>query len=148
RYLHRFEVTAMMRRGGPAGALGRAYRECRAIHRTHGRSYYLATRLLPAWKRRHVHALYALTRYTDDLVDTPGEPDAPGRPAAARRLAAWSARCYAAFDGAAAGPAAGDRGDLVLLAARHTVAVFGLDRGDFDAFFARMEMDLTTGDYA
>jgi phytoene synthase len=36
----------------------------------------------------------------------------------------------------------------VLLAARHTVAVFGLDRGDFDAFFASMEMDLTTGDYA
>jgi phytoene synthase len=155
RYLHRFEVTAMMRRREPAGALERAYRECRAIHRTHGRSYYLATRLLPAWKRRHVHALYAFTRYTDDLVDRPGEPEAPGHATAAPRLAAWSARFYAALDGAAASgtaasgtAAAGDPGEPVLLAVRHTIAVFGLDRADFDAFFASMEMDLETGDYA
>jgi phytoene synthase len=92
-----------------------------------------------------VHALYAFTRYTDDLVDRPGEPQAPGHTTAARRLAAWSARFYAALDGAAA---TGDCGDPVLLAVQHTIAVFGLNRGDFDAFFASMEMDLTTGDYA
>jgi 15-cis-phytoene synthase len=150
RYLHRFEVTAMTRRRDPAGALDRAYRECRAIHRTHGRSYYLATRLLPPWKRRHVHALYAFTRYTDDLVDRPGEPEAPGQAGAARRLAAWSARFYAALDGAegTGTTPAGEPGDPVLLAVRHTIAVFGLDRADFDAFFASMEMDLTTGEYA
>ncbi len=155
----------MMRRPDQAGPVERAYRECRAIHRTHGRSYYLATRLLPAWKRRHVHALYAFTRYTDDLVDRPEEAEAPGHATAARRLAAWSARFYAALDGTAASgtaasgtgvdgttprgaAAAGDPGDPVLLAVRHTIAVFGLDRADFDAFFASMEMDLETGDYA
>lgn len=54
-----------------------AYAHCRALHRTHGRSYYLATRLLPASARRHVHALYGFTRTADDLVDSPGVDD-PG----------------------------------------------------------------------
>jgi phytoene synthase len=122
--------------------LAGAYQECRAIHRRHGRSYYLATRLLPAWKRRHVHAVYAFTRYTDDLVDAPrvrGPAGDAGR--AARRLAQWAARFYAALDGAAPDP------HPVLLAVRHTTAVFGLARADFDAFFASMAMDLRVCEY-
>ena len=35
-----------------------SYRDCQELHRAHGRTYYLATRLLPRWKRPHVHALY------------------------------------------------------------------------------------------
>ena len=46
-----------------------SYEYCRNLHRQHGRTYYLATRLLPAWKRRHVHALYGFTRYTDEILD-------------------------------------------------------------------------------
>ena len=46
-----------------------AYDRCQELHRRHGRTYYLATRLLPAWKRRHVHALYGFTRYADEIVD-------------------------------------------------------------------------------
>ena len=46
-----------------------AYDRCRELHKRHGRTYYLATRLLPAWKRRHVHALYGFTRYADEIVD-------------------------------------------------------------------------------
>src|SRR5689334_13779219 len=53
--------------------LARSYERCRALHRRHGRTYYLATRLLPAWKRRHVHALYGFTRYADEIVDTADE---------------------------------------------------------------------------
>jgi phytoene synthase len=134
----------MSGRQGSAERLDHAYRHCRAIHRRHGRSYYLATRLLPTWKRRHVHALYALTRYTDDILDrpgVPGEPAGPGHAQAARRLAAWAGRFYAALDGAA------PVDDPVLLAVRHTIAVFGLDRADFDAFFASMTMDLSIRDY-
>ncbi len=48
--------------------LAGAYERCRALHKQHGRTYYLATRLLPAWKRRHVHALYGFTRYADEIV--------------------------------------------------------------------------------
>jgi 15-cis-phytoene synthase len=133
----------MSRQHSPTGSLDSAYEHCRAVHRSHGRSYYLATRMLPAWKRRHVHALYALTRYTDDIVDAPRAPATPGHAdEAARRLDGWTGRFYAMLDGAA--PA----DHPILLAVRHTMAVFGVDRHDFDAFFASMAMDLKVTDYA
>ncbi|MBV9857281.1 MAG: phytoene/squalene synthase family protein [Streptosporangiaceae bacterium] len=133
----------MVRPYNSAGSLDSAYESCREIHRRHGRSYYLATRLLPAWKRRHVHALYAFTRYTDDLVDAPRVAGAPGHDdETGRQLAAWADRFYATLDGVA--PA----GHPVLLAVRQTIAVFGIDRADFDAFFASMAMDVRTGEYA
>jgi phytoene synthase len=126
----------------PAGSLEGAYEHCRAIHRRHGRSYYLATRLLPAWKRRHVHALYALTRHADDIVDVPGALATPLlADEAARRLDRWSGRFYAMLDGAA------PHDHPILRAVQHTIAVFGLDRADFDAFFASMTMDLKVSGY-
>ena len=67
--------------------LAAAYERCRELHKRHGRTYYLATRLLPAWKRRHVHALYGFTRYADEIVDrTEALPPAER----AARLADWS----------------------------------------------------------
>ena len=53
---------------GPA-TLTAAYERCRQLNRRHGTSYYLATRLLPDWKRPHVHALYGFARYADEIVD-------------------------------------------------------------------------------
>ena len=50
--------------------------------------YYLATRLLPAWKRRHVHALYGFTRYADEIVDR--SDGRRTRRARGRGCAAWS----------------------------------------------------------
>jgi 15-cis-phytoene synthase len=133
----------MSRQQSPTGSLDGAYEHCRTIHRRHGRSYYLATRLLPAWKRRHVHALYALTRHTDDIVDAPGTPATPAHAEeAARRLESWAGRFYATLDGTA--PA----DHPILRAVQHTTAVFALDRADFDAFFASMAMDLTVSGYA
>ncbi|WP_330232011.1 phytoene/squalene synthase family protein [Nocardia sp. NBC_00508] len=70
----------------PAEALlALAYRECRQIAATHGRTYFLATRLLSAERRPAVHALYAFARMVDDIVDRTGQPGAadgggtPGR---------------------------------------------------------------------
>ncbi|BCB89543.1 phytoene/squalene synthase family protein [Phytohabitans suffuscus] len=118
--------------------LERSYRHCRALHRAHGRTYYLATMLLPAWKRPHVSALYGFTRYTDEIVDHLG----PERPAQrARRLRRWSDRFAAALDGAPTGD------DPVLPAVRHTIGVFGLDRADFAVFLRSMAMDLTVAGY-
>ena len=124
-------------------ALDAAYASCRELHRIHGRSYYLATRLLPPWKRRHVHALYGFTRYTDDIVDAGDDAQTPRRGAErARRLEAWANQFYAALDEGK------DHGDPILRAVRHTIAVFGLRRADFDAFFASMRMDLHVRAYA
>jgi phytoene synthase len=119
-------------------SLAAAYRRCRDLHRRHGRSYYLATRLLPAWKRPHVHALYGFTRYTDEIVDrTEGWSVAERQ----HRLRDWSARFLA---GLAGQPVA----DPLLPAVLHTIAVFGLDHADFVAFLRSMEMDLTVGEFA
>ena len=123
-------------------SLEAAYAACRDLHRTHGRSYYLATRLLPPWKRRHVHALYGFTRYSDDIVDGGDEAAGQQAPERARLLGRWASQFYAAIEGER--PPA----DLILRAVRHTVATFGLPRADFDAFFASMRMDLHVREYA
>ncbi|MCP9619853.1 phytoene/squalene synthase family protein [Nocardia otitidiscaviarum] len=49
--------------------LTRAYRDCRRIAAAHGRTYFLATRLLSPEQRPAVHALYAFARLVDDIVD-------------------------------------------------------------------------------
>lgn len=118
-------------------ALAAAYARCRALHRRHGRSYYLATRLLPAWKRPHVHALYGFTRYADEIVDrTDGQPAA----VRARRLRDWSDRFVAGL--------AGERVDDPLLpAVLHTIEVFDMDRADFATFLDSMAMDLEVSEY-
>jgi phytoene synthase len=82
---------------GVIDMLERSYRYCRHLHREHGRTYYLATMLLPAWKRRHVGALYGFTRYTDDIVDHLGDESAGER---ALRLRCWTDRFAAVLDGA------------------------------------------------
>lgn len=114
-----------------------AYDRCRRLHQRHGRTYYLATRLLPAWKRRHVHALYGFTRYADDLVDDLGDVPVAER---TRRLRSWSERFQAGLRG--------ERVDDPLLpAVLHTIAVFAMRRGDFEVFLHSMAMDLTVTRY-
>ncbi len=50
-------------------ALRASYRLCRALNARHGRTYFLATLLLPQPKRPYVHALYGFARHVDDMVD-------------------------------------------------------------------------------
>jgi phytoene synthase len=115
-----------------------AYEHCRALHRRHGRTYYLATRLLPAWKRRHVHALYGFTRYADEIVDR--TEDLPPEERAAR-LTEWSESFLAGLRGEPVD-------DPLLPAVLHTIAVFDLDLDDFAKFLRSMAMDLTVTTYA
>src|SRR5512146_2907670 len=55
-------------------ALRASYLRCRELHRRFGRSYYLATRLLPRAKRPSVHALYGFARHADEIVDDLDRP--------------------------------------------------------------------------
>ncbi len=50
-------------------ALRESYEQCRRLNASHGKTDYLATLLLPAWKRPYVHALYGFARYADEIVD-------------------------------------------------------------------------------
>jgi phytoene synthase len=125
-------------------SLADAYRVCRDVHKEHGRSYFLATRLLPRWKRRHVHALYAFTRCTDDIVDSlepDGSYDADVQQRR-RRLDEWGERFRSGLRGGASPQ------DPVLQAVLHTIAVFDLDPTDFESFLTSMAMDLTVTEYA
>ncbi len=118
--------------------LGAAYERCRQLHARHGRTYYLATLLLPHWKRRHVHALYGFTRYADEIVDDLDSTlDRAGQAAALR---AWGERFFAGLRGAPCD-------DPVLPAVLHTVRAFGLDVADFERFLDSMAMDLHTDGY-
>jgi phytoene synthase len=117
-------------------SLAAAYERCRRLHRRHGRTYYLATRLLPAWKRRHVHALYGFTRYADDIVDA-STGDGQAR---TRRLRAWSAGFLAGLDGVPVD-------DPLLPAVLHTIRVFDIDPADVRTFLDSMAMDLTVTSY-
>jgi phytoene synthase len=68
----------------PMYSLMDAYRACRDITREHSKSFFLASRLLPAPKRLAMEALYAFCRTSDDTVDTNIE--------AAQALSHWVAR--------------------------------------------------------
>ena len=59
------ELTAA---GITDSALRDSYRECKRLNSLHGKTYYLATLLLPKAKRPHVHALYGFARYADEIV--------------------------------------------------------------------------------
>jgi 15-cis-phytoene synthase len=118
--------------------LSAAYERCRRLHARHGRSYYLATRLLPGWKRRHIHALYGFARSADELVDNPDTTLDP--PAQAAALQAWGRRLFAGLHGTPVQ-------DPVLPAVLHTIRAFDLDPGDFEQFLAAMAMDLDTTGY-
>ena len=50
-------------------ALRKSYAECKRLNAQHGKTYYLATLLLPPAKRPYVHALYGFARYADEIVD-------------------------------------------------------------------------------
>lgn len=121
--------------------LAECYELCRRLNAAHGRTYYLAARLLPAPRRRHVHALYGFARYADDLVDHRALDWTPERRRA--ELEAFSRRLL----GALAGDATTPLDHPVLRATAHTIATLGIDHDDVRAFLRSMAMDLTVTRY-
>lgn len=119
--------------------LAAAYRACRRINARYGRTYFLATRLLPADRRPAVHALYGFARLADEIVDNvDGTGAAPHDPA--RALAGLSR----ALEDALAG---GVPASPVLLALADTVRRYAIEPALFTEFLASMRMDLTVSGY-
>ena len=115
------------------------YRRCAEITRRNGTTYYWGVQLLPRERRRHVHAVYALCRLADDIVDD--QAATAGRSAAeiGSQLADFAADFRRAVtDGSA---------DPVLAAVGHTVRTVGIAPECFDRFYGAMAMDLTTTRY-
>ncbi|RJQ78692.1 phytoene/squalene synthase family protein [Pseudonocardiaceae bacterium YIM PH 21723] len=117
-------------------ALRAAYLRCRELHAHHGRSYFLATRLLPAASRPAVHALYGFARLADDAVDQGGEPEA--KALALKELATQLDR---ALEG---GPVS----EPAVRAVADTVRRYEIPVGYFAEFLDSMRADLTVTHYA
>ncbi|MFG1798260.1 phytoene/squalene synthase family protein [Nocardia sp. NPDC049149] len=112
-----------------------SYQACRLLNARHGKTFFLATRLLAPDQRPAVHALYGFARRADDILD---EFD-PARTVADRAAGLeLLARRFAAADGA---------GDPVLAAVLHTADRYAIAGHLFDAFLASMRMDLSITDY-
>ncbi|MEW2411539.1 phytoene/squalene synthase family protein [Streptomyces griseoviridis] len=122
-------------------ALRQAYAWCRQLNARHGRTYFLATRLLPVERRPAVHALYGFARWADDIVDTLDPAETPaaahGRPARLDRLCRELER----------GLADGDSAEPVVRALADTARRYAIDHRHFTAFMAAMRADLDVVDY-
>ncbi len=118
--------------------LRRAYARCRALNAEHGRTYFLATRLLEPAQRPAVHALYGFARFVDDLVDEPG----PRVSVAEVRVQIDDAERHLA-----AGLTTGRSEHPVVAAVVDTARRHDIDSSLFAAFFRSMRMDLEVRDY-
>jgi len=114
-----------------------SYDRCRLLHRAHGTTYFWATRALPRPDQRHVHALYGLCRYADEIVD------APDRGGTAERAAALDAL----RDQLIRGIEIGHSHHPVLAAVVATVQQLSIDPELLLRFFASMRMDLSVSTY-
>jgi 15-cis-phytoene synthase len=56
-----------------AESLHQAYRYCNTLTAIHSKSFYMASCLLDAEKRKAIRALYAFCRTTDDIIDLEGK---------------------------------------------------------------------------
>lgn len=119
-------------------ALRAAYATCRTLNAVHGRTYFLATRLLPAERRPAVHALYGFARHADEIVDDLGD-DRPVEDKAAE-LDALTTDLVAALNG-------GPPSHPVLTALADTVRRHGIDHRHFTDFMASMRMDTHVTEY-
>ncbi|GAB3548419.1 phytoene synthase [Actinopolyspora lacussalsi] len=115
-----------------------AYRRSRELNARHGRTYFLATRLLPPSRRPAIHALYGLAREVDDIVDEPRGP-LERRTRHARIDDLWR-ELDRGF--------AGERSQLaVVRAVVDTANRYGIEQRHFNSFMASMRQDLTVAGY-
>ncbi len=115
-----------------------SYAECKRLNALHGKTYYLATLLLPKSKRPYVHALYGFARYADEIVDDLASTLTVEEKAKA--LSTWGDKILNDL-------ASGRSDDAVGRALIDTVNRFHIPHAHFEAFLHSMTMDLTVTEY-
>jgi len=118
--------------------LRNSYLECKRLNNLHGKTYFLATRLLPPAKRPFVHALYGFARYADEIVDDLASTLSENEKAEA--LKSWG-------DEVLANIKSGKSHDHIGAALVDTVNRFSIPISYFEAFLHSMTMDLTVTEY-
>jgi phytoene synthase len=118
--------------------LRQSYLECKRLNSQHGKTYFLATQLLPKSKRPFVHALYGFARYADEIVD---DLDSKLSPQEKREeLELWSFQLLRDIK-------AGRSDDHIGRALVDTVNRFNIPISYFEAFLHSMAMDLDKTEY-
>jgi phytoene synthase len=120
-------------------ALRESYERCRELNAAHGKTYYLATLLLPPAKRPYVHALYGFARYADEIVDDLASTLTEAEKA--DWLRSWGEQFFADLR-------QGRSTDPVCRAVVDTVLRWEIPVEHFEAFLHSMAMDLTVTEYA
>ncbi|GAA0630703.1 phytoene/squalene synthase family protein [Kutzneria viridogrisea] len=116
-----------------------AYARCRELNARHGRTFFLASLMLPAPQRPAVHALYGFARLADEVVDEMAADRGPAeRSAELDRLEQQLKR------GLAGEPPT----HPVLAALVDTIGRYRIDTVLFEDFLSSMRMDLHHTDYA
>jgi phytoene synthase len=115
-----------------------SYEECKRLNALHGKTYFLATLLLPKAKRPFVHALYGFARYADEIVDDLASELSVEEKAEA--LSTWGNTVLADLK-------KGTSDDHVGRALIDTVKRFDIPHEHFEAFLHSMTMDLTVQEY-
>ena len=118
--------------------LRESYEACKKLNARHGKTYYLATLLLPPHKRPYVHALYGFARYADEIVDDLASTLSLDEKRKALRE--WSEARLADLR-------AGVSHDHIGRALVDTVRTFEIPIEYFEAFLHSMEMDLYRTSY-
>lgn len=118
--------------------LRESYAECKRLNSLHGKTYYLATLLLPKSKRPFVHALYGFARYADEIVDDLASTLSPQEKADV--LSTWSSKVLIGLEN-------GTSDDAVGRALVDTARRFKIPQQHFVDFLHSMKMDLTVTEY-
>jgi phytoene synthase len=120
-------------------ALRASYAACRRLLAEHGKTYHLATLLLPPAKRPYVQALYGFARYADEIVDDVS---------AARSDAEKAAELTTFSTSVLADLRRGSSDHPITRALVDTISRWNIDPRYVDAFLAAMRMDLHVREYA
>ena len=115
-----------------------SYTECKRLNSLHGKTYYLATLLLPPAKRPFVHALYGFARYADEIVDDLNSNLTDEE--IAIELGTWGNQVLQDIK-------VGTSKDHIGRALVDTVNRFNIPIAHFEAFLHSMSMDLTVSEY-
>ena len=115
-----------------------SYAECKRLNALHGKTYFLATLLLPKAKRPYVHALYGFARYADEIVD-----DLSSQLSIEEKTQALGDWGNAVLEDLRKNSSR----DLVGRALIDTVNRYAIPHAYFEAFLHSMTMDLTVQEY-
>jgi len=115
-----------------------SYQRCKNLNSKHGKTYYLATLLLPKEKRPYVHALYGFARYADEIVDDLASQLSEREKE--KKLNNWGNLVLADLK-------SGSSQDPIAAALVDTATKFSIPISYFEAFLHSMKMDLSVTEY-